>query len=80
VKSQVYSVKSSTRDEKLLNSAMDAFAHIRNDKPFLKGSVTSLSQRAKILVDKQGGHFTQLINIIIINYFVNFHYYVTDIL
>jgi hypothetical protein len=42
MKSLVYAVKLGTRAE-LLNHVMDASVHIRNNKPSLMRSVTSLS-------------------------------------
>jgi hypothetical protein len=53
MKSLMYAVKSSIKDE-LLNRIMDDTTHIRNEEPPLVKFVTSLSRRATMCVDNQG--------------------------
>jgi hypothetical protein len=61
MKSLVYAVKSSARAE-LLNLIMDSSVHITDDQPSLFRSLTSISLRATVYMDDQGGHCEHLLH------------------
>jgi hypothetical protein len=56
LKSLVYAVKSD-RWAELLNRIKDSCAHIRNDHDTVKRAVISITRRAQLQVDNQGGYF-----------------------
>jgi hypothetical protein len=55
MKSLVYAVKSNSRAD-LLNRIMDSSgAHVKNDCDSVKRAVTSVTRRAQLCIDNQGG-------------------------
>jgi hypothetical protein len=56
MKSLVHAVKQDSRAE-LLNRIMDSRAHNKNDHDPVKRAVNSITLRAQLCIDNQGGHF-----------------------